>query len=181
MPDEVKEILSKYTDVESITEDLSLTKDLGLTSLDVVSMVGDFEDAFDIEIVDEEGQLFAACLRIRIADRIYSCSLDLFAVCHEFIPSSRNLKTESFVNLLVVEDTPGTRTGNSRDAIHLAVKRRGLHKRRINIIDEWSAGKIHHIFWRIQFQHLASRKHEKQICHASSGKPHLGELVSRIS
>ena len=54
MFDEVKEILSKYTEVESITEDLSLTKDLMLTSLDVVSMVGDFEDAFDIEIVDED-------------------------------------------------------------------------------------------------------------------------------
>jgi acyl carrier protein len=54
MFDKVKEILRKYTEVESITEDLSLTKDLMLTSLDVVSMVGDFEDAFDIEIVDEE-------------------------------------------------------------------------------------------------------------------------------
>ena len=54
MFDKVKEILRKYTEVESITEDLSLTKDLMLTSLDVVSMVGDFEDVFDIEIVDEE-------------------------------------------------------------------------------------------------------------------------------
>ena len=54
MFDQVKEILSKYTEVESITEDLLLTKDLMLTSLDVVSMVGDFEDVFDIEIVDED-------------------------------------------------------------------------------------------------------------------------------
>ena len=54
MFDEVKEILSKYTEVENITEDLSLTKDLMLTSLDVVSMVGDFEDVFDIEIADED-------------------------------------------------------------------------------------------------------------------------------
>ena len=54
MFDEVKEIISKYTEAERITEDLSLTKDLMLTSLDVVSMVGDFEDVFDIEIVDEE-------------------------------------------------------------------------------------------------------------------------------
>ena len=54
MFDEVKEILSKYTEVENITEDLSLTQDLMLTSLDVVSMVGDFEDAFDIEVADEE-------------------------------------------------------------------------------------------------------------------------------
>lgn len=54
MFDEVKEILSKYTEVENITEDLSLAQDLMLTSLDVVSMVGDFEDAFDIEVADEE-------------------------------------------------------------------------------------------------------------------------------
>ena len=54
MFDEVKEIISKYTEVESITEDLSLTQDLKLTSLDVVSMVGEFEDAFDIEIADED-------------------------------------------------------------------------------------------------------------------------------
>ena len=54
MFDQVKEIISKYTEVESITEDLSLTQDLMLTSLDVVSMVGDFEDAFDIEVADED-------------------------------------------------------------------------------------------------------------------------------
>ena len=54
MFDKVKEILRKYTEAENITEDLSLTNDLALTSLDVVSMVGDFEDAFDIEIADED-------------------------------------------------------------------------------------------------------------------------------
>ena len=54
MFEEVKEIISKYTEAENITEDSSLTKDLMLTSLDVVSMVGDFEDVFDIEIVDED-------------------------------------------------------------------------------------------------------------------------------
>ena len=54
MFDEVKEIISKYTEAESITEDLSLTQDLMLTSLDVVSMIGEFEDVFDIEIADEE-------------------------------------------------------------------------------------------------------------------------------
>jgi len=54
MFDEVKEIISKYTEVDNITEDLSLTQDLKLTSLDVVSMVGEFEDAFDIEIADED-------------------------------------------------------------------------------------------------------------------------------
>ena len=54
MFDKVKEIISKYTEAESITEDVSLTQDLMLTSLEVVSLVGDFEDVFDIEIADEE-------------------------------------------------------------------------------------------------------------------------------
>ena len=54
MFDKVKEILSKYTEEENITEDVSLTQDLMLTSLEVVSMAGDFEDVFDIEIADEE-------------------------------------------------------------------------------------------------------------------------------
>ena len=54
MFDKVKEIISKYTEAENITEDLSLTNDLALTYLDVVFMVGDFEDAFDIEIADED-------------------------------------------------------------------------------------------------------------------------------
>ncbi len=52
--DKVKEILSNYTETENITEDLSLMNDLMLTSLDVVSMIGDFEDEFNIEIDDEE-------------------------------------------------------------------------------------------------------------------------------
>ena len=54
MFDEVKEIILRYTEEENITEDSSLTEDLKLTSLDVVSMVGEFEDAFDIEIADED-------------------------------------------------------------------------------------------------------------------------------
>lgn len=53
MFDEVKEIILKYTE-EEITEDSSFMEDLKLTSLDVVSMVGEFEDTFDIEIADED-------------------------------------------------------------------------------------------------------------------------------
>ena len=53
MFDKVKEIILKYTE-EEITEDSSLMEDLNLTSLDVVSMVGEFEDVFDIEIADED-------------------------------------------------------------------------------------------------------------------------------
>lgn len=54
MFEEVKEIIKKYTETEPITEDSVLTEDLDLTSLDVVSIVGDFEDRFDIEVDDEE-------------------------------------------------------------------------------------------------------------------------------
>lgn len=54
MFEEVKEIIKKYTETEPITEDSVLTEDLDLTSLDMVSIVGDFEDRFDIEVDDEE-------------------------------------------------------------------------------------------------------------------------------
>ena len=53
MFEKVKEIIQKYTE-ETVTEDANLTEDLGLTSLDVVSIVGEFEDTFDIEIEDED-------------------------------------------------------------------------------------------------------------------------------
>lgn len=53
-------ILSKYTkaDSSSITEDTVLTYDLGLSSYDVVSLITDFEDEFDIEIPDKDIRLF---------------------------------------------------------------------------------------------------------------------------
>ena len=54
MFEEVKDIIKKYTETETITEDSVLTEDLDLTSLDVVSIVGDFEDEFGIEIEDED-------------------------------------------------------------------------------------------------------------------------------
>lgn len=53
-------ILSKYTKTDSslITEDTILTSDLGLSSYDVVSLVADFEDEFDIEIPDKDLRIF---------------------------------------------------------------------------------------------------------------------------
>ena len=53
MFEKVKEIIQKYTE-KTVTPDANLTEDLGLTSLDVVSIVGEFEDTFDIEIEDED-------------------------------------------------------------------------------------------------------------------------------
>lgn len=48
------EILKKYTNmpVEEITPQTALQADMGLNSLDVVNIVVDFEDEFDIEIPD---------------------------------------------------------------------------------------------------------------------------------
>ena len=55
MFEQVKEILAKYVspDIE-ITENSTLTSDLGLSSFDLVEIVTDFEDEFDIEISDRD-------------------------------------------------------------------------------------------------------------------------------
>lgn len=56
MLEQIQNILSKYTTVNKnkITENSVLTADLGLSSFDVVSIVSDFEDEFDIEIPDRD-------------------------------------------------------------------------------------------------------------------------------
>ena len=53
MFEELKKIIQKYTEAP-VTPESDLVEDLGLTSLDVVSIVGDFEDAFDVTIEDED-------------------------------------------------------------------------------------------------------------------------------
>ena len=53
MFDKVKKILEYYTESE-IKEDSSLVADLGLSSLDIVSIVADFEDEFNIKIEDKD-------------------------------------------------------------------------------------------------------------------------------
>lgn len=52
----IQTILSKYTTVgkDEINENSILTADLGLSSFDVVSIVSDFEDEYDIEIPDRD-------------------------------------------------------------------------------------------------------------------------------
>ena len=37
-----------------LTEESSLVNDLGLSSLDVISLIGNIEDTFDIQIEDED-------------------------------------------------------------------------------------------------------------------------------
>lgn len=56
MLEKVRDILSKYTkaDRDYITESAVLTADLGLSSFDIVSIVTEFEDEFDIEIPDRD-------------------------------------------------------------------------------------------------------------------------------
>lgn len=55
MIEKVIEILSEFTEFKSedMTKDTKLIADLGLNSLDVVNVVVEFEDEFDIEIPDE--------------------------------------------------------------------------------------------------------------------------------
>ncbi|MBR4934944.1 MAG: acyl carrier protein [Anaerotignum sp.] len=53
MLEKIIEILSQYTE-EEITEESILVNDLGLTSFDLVSLVTEFEDEFDVEIADRE-------------------------------------------------------------------------------------------------------------------------------
>ncbi|MBR0379622.1 MAG: acyl carrier protein [Mogibacterium sp.] len=52
---ELKEIVLDYLGEDDIrvSEDSSLTEDLGLTSLDLISIVGDIEDSFGISVEDE--------------------------------------------------------------------------------------------------------------------------------
>ena len=56
MFDEIKEIIMNYVSVseETITEDARFAEDLGFNSYDFMCMLGDIEDAFDIEMDESE-------------------------------------------------------------------------------------------------------------------------------
>lgn len=60
MLERVREILSDYTDVTDVTENLELVGDLGLSSFDMVSIVSDFEQEFGIEIADRDIRHFVS-------------------------------------------------------------------------------------------------------------------------
>ncbi|SDA29822.1 acyl carrier protein [Ruminococcus sp. YE71] len=51
MEAQFKEILSNYCSVEAgdITDEMNLRSDIGLSSLDLMTFLGDLEDEFDIE------------------------------------------------------------------------------------------------------------------------------------
>ena len=59
MLDKVISIISEYQDIpaDTIRADSHLVNDLGFTSYDVVSLVGKFEDEFDIEVPDRKIRL----------------------------------------------------------------------------------------------------------------------------
>ena len=56
--DKVKQIIADQllVDVDDVTPGSNLIDDLGADSLDVIELVMQFEDAFDIEIADEEAE-----------------------------------------------------------------------------------------------------------------------------
>lgn len=56
MLEELKEIICQYVDVQSdtITEDSRFIEDLGFNSYDFMSMVGEIEEHFDIEVEERE-------------------------------------------------------------------------------------------------------------------------------
>lgn len=60
MIERIKKIVSDNMDIEGIeiTRDSILLQDLGLNSLDLMGMISELEDEFDIEISDREARSF---------------------------------------------------------------------------------------------------------------------------
>lgn len=54
MFEQIKSILEQYTGIADITEQSTLEDDLGLSSFDVVEIISELEDAFDIKIADRD-------------------------------------------------------------------------------------------------------------------------------
>ena len=56
MFEELREIICQYVDVpsENITEDSRFREDLGFNSYDFMSLVGEVEDRYDIEVEERE-------------------------------------------------------------------------------------------------------------------------------
>ena len=56
MFNKLKDIICEYVEVDkaSITENSRFVEDLGFTSYDFMSMVGELEDVFDIEVEERE-------------------------------------------------------------------------------------------------------------------------------
>ncbi|MCR5587324.1 MAG: acyl carrier protein [Lachnospiraceae bacterium] len=55
---EFKTIVAQYANVnaEDITNDMKFREDLGFTSLDFMSFLGELEDTFDVELEEENAE-----------------------------------------------------------------------------------------------------------------------------
>ena len=53
---EFKELVAQYCEVaaDDMTDDMRFREDLGFTSLGFMSFLGDLEDTFDVELVQED-------------------------------------------------------------------------------------------------------------------------------
>ena len=58
MLERVKRIIGKYTEVADITPESALAADLGLSSFDLVAIIAEFEDEFEIEVPDRDVMSF---------------------------------------------------------------------------------------------------------------------------
>lgn len=56
--EQVRRILLQYTENITITEKSQLTADLGLSSFDLISIVTEFEDEFQVDIADRDIRKF---------------------------------------------------------------------------------------------------------------------------
>ncbi len=56
MLEQLKEVICQYVDAdpETITEDSRFVEDLGFNSYDFMSMVGELEETYDIEVEERE-------------------------------------------------------------------------------------------------------------------------------
>ena len=53
---EIKKIVAQYTEIkaEDMTDDMRFREDLGFSSLDFMSLLGELEDTFDVELEQED-------------------------------------------------------------------------------------------------------------------------------
>lgn len=56
MLEQLKDVICRYVDVDRnmITEESRFVEDLGFTSFDFMSMIGELEEAYDVEVEERE-------------------------------------------------------------------------------------------------------------------------------
>ncbi len=79
MEKQFKEIIARYCsqEAESITNEMNIRNDLGLSSLDLMTFLGDLEDEFDVEFdFDEEGSQLAGITTVGDAIELLKSYID---------------------------------------------------------------------------------------------------------